>query len=203
MAKERKILYEGKFKRLVYENGWEFVERVNCSGVVVILAVTNNAELVLVEQLRVPVGRKVIELPAGLVNDLPHKSGEKDVEAARRELIEETGYDAEKFDLMFIMPASPAFCGEMISVFRARGLKKVGSGGGDHLESITPHVVPLKSIDQWLEQKKEEGNLVDSKVYMMLYLLEKERAIWSSAGRALGRMAPRGRRRLANKRTPS
>jgi len=175
VTKERKILYEGKFKRLVSERGWEFVERVNCSGVVVILAITNNAELVLVEQLRVPVGRKVIELPAGLVNDLPHKKNEKDIEAAHRELIEETGYEAEKLDLMFVMAASPAFCGEMISVFRARGLKKVGDGGGDHLESITPHVVPLKSIDRWLEQKKEEGNLVDSKVYMMLYLLEKER----------------------------
>lgn len=177
MTAIRRILYEGKFKRLVCENGWEFVERVNCTGVVVIVAVTDNAELVLVEQLRVPVGKRVIELPAGLVNDLPDRNDESLIEAAQRELIEETGYQAKTLDLMFVMPASPAFCGEMITVFRARGLKKVGDGGGDHMESITPHAVPLKSIDSWLEQKKKEGNFIDSKVYMMLYLLEKERTL--------------------------
>ncbi|MBI4430944.1 MAG: NUDIX hydrolase [Candidatus Omnitrophica bacterium] len=172
---DRKILYEGKFKRLVIENGWEYVERMNCLDVVAILAVTQNDELVLVEQLRIPVGKNVVELPAGLVDDKPHLNGETLEDAARRELLEETGYSAKKLIPMMVMPASPALCREMITVFRAGGLEKVGSGGGDHLESIIPHAVKLDKIDVWLEKKKAEGGLIDPKVYTALYFLEKER----------------------------
>lgn len=171
---ERKTLYEGKYKRLISEKGWEYVERVNCGGVVAILAVTNKRELILVEQLRIPVGCNVVELPAGLVNDRPEHPEESMVEAAHRELVEETGYQAEKLVPMMNMPANPALCREMISVFRAVGLKKVSEGGGDHLESIVPHAVNLDTIDDWLESKKMAGCLVDPKVYAALYFLRNE-----------------------------
>ena len=171
---ERKTLFEGKYKRLVSEKGWEYVERVNCGGVVAILAVTDERELILVEQLRIPVGCNVIELPAGLVNDRPGYPEESMMEAAHRELVEETGYQAEKLVPMMNMPANPALCREMISVFRAIGLKKVSDGGGDHLESIVPHAVKLNAIDDWLESMKKTGRLIDPKVYAALYFLRKE-----------------------------
>ena len=63
---EKKSLHKGRFLAMFERGGWEYVDRVGASGVVVILAVTDANELVLVEQHRVPVGASVIELPAGL-----------------------------------------------------------------------------------------------------------------------------------------
>ena len=85
-------LGEGRFLRLVRRNGWEFVQRIGVDGVVAIVAVTGDRELVVVEQKRPAVGRTVLDLPAGLAGDV---DGEDSLEAAaRRELEEETGFVA-------------------------------------------------------------------------------------------------------------
>jgi 8-oxo-dGTP pyrophosphatase MutT (NUDIX family) len=92
MPQDRRILAEGKFLRLVVENGWEWVERRNTQGAVVIAAITEHNEIVLIEQYRIPLAARVIELPAGLAGDEPGSRHEALIEAARRELLEETGY---------------------------------------------------------------------------------------------------------------
>ncbi len=86
------VLAEGKYLRFLSEGGWEYVIRPHSTGVVVIVAVTPARELILVEQHRVAVHASVIELPAGLVGDTSALRGEPLETAARRELIEETGY---------------------------------------------------------------------------------------------------------------
>lgn len=168
MAKylKKQILGEGRFLRLVSQNGWEYALRPKISGIVVMIPITENDEIILVEQHRVPVGASVIELPAGLAGDIPGRENEALVEAAQRELEEETGYQARSFELMMSGPPSPGISSEIVHIYLATQLKKVGSGGGDDSEDITVHCVPCKQIQAWLKEKADEGALIDPKVYM-------------------------------------
>jgi ADP-ribose pyrophosphatase len=164
------ILYEGDFIRVRKQDHWEYVERCQASGVVAILAVTDNQELILVEQFRVPVNKRVIATPAGLAGDIEGREGESLVEAARRELQEETGFEAQAMEYLTAGPTTAGLSTEIVTLFRARGLKKVSCGGGDNSESIQVHVVPLANLTLWLEDKRREGCLVDYKVYAALFL---------------------------------
>ena len=76
-------------------DGWEYVSRSRGRNVVGIVAVTADDELVLVEQFRPPVNNRVLELPAGLVAD--EDAEEDPLNAARRELLEETGYVSDSW----------------------------------------------------------------------------------------------------------
>ena len=166
-------LYEGKYKRFVSKDGWEFVERVNCFGIVAILAMNSDRKIILVEQFRVPVGKNVIEFPAGLADGANGNEGESLEEAAKRELLEETGYEAKQMIFCNQGPISSASSADLMTVFLAVGLKKVSKGGGDATESITIHEVDVDEVDSWLEIKEKEGILIDSKVYAGLYILKK------------------------------
>ena len=77
-------LYTGKFLALVKEGQWEYAARTNATGAAIIIAVTEEQNLLLVEQYRIPVHARTIELPAGIIGDEPGSSDEARVEAARR-----------------------------------------------------------------------------------------------------------------------
>lgn len=171
--KQKKILAGGSYLRMVEKNGWEFFERVNCNGLVVIVAITPAGNIIFTEQLRVPQGRNVIEFPAGLANDLKPAQNESLQTAAKRELLEETGYVAKRWVKLTQGPTSSGSSTEVITLFLARGLQKVGAGGGDHTESIIVHEVPLAKVDGWLAQKQRTGRLIDPKIYAGLYFLQK------------------------------
>lgn len=166
------ILYKGKYLNLLQEENWEYVQRNNCSGVVVIVAMTKDNRVLFVEQYRQPVRAKVIEFPAGLVNDQVSHDPETMQAAARRELFEETGYDAEHPELLVEGPVSSGLSTEMITFFQALDVEKKGPGGGDTSESIVVHEVPLKEADLWLYEMERQGYLVDPKVYTGLYFLK-------------------------------
>jgi len=155
------------------KGSWEFVERSNCSGVVIIVPVTDDGKIVLLEQFRVPVSAPVIEFPAGLVNDVKSSKPETDKTAARRELLEETGYTARRLVKVVDGPAGAGSSRGMMTMFLAFGLKKVGDGGGDETEFIESHEIALSRVHGWLERKKKEGCLVDLKIYTGLYFLSK------------------------------
>lgn len=98
---DKKIVWEGNYLRTVILNykdasgkdrKWEAVERVNCNGIVVIIPVTRQGEFLMIRQFRPVLNNFVIEFPAGL-ND----KNEDLIEAARRELVEETGYTSDDF----------------------------------------------------------------------------------------------------------
>jgi ADP-ribose pyrophosphatase len=168
---KKEVLASGKFLSFVKLDGYEMVERKNCTGVVVILPITEQNELVLVEQYRLPVKKRCIELPAGLVNDIQGAAQESMQDAAKRELVEETGYEAREMRYMADWATSCGMTSEMVQVYQALGLTKVGAGGGDEQEDITVHVVPIKGIKNWFDQKTREGLLVDPKIYATLYLI--------------------------------
>jgi ADP-ribose pyrophosphatase len=169
-----KTLGEGRFLRLKrMESGWEFVERTNCTWAVVIAALTDQREVVFVEQLRPPVGGPVIELPAGLIGDGAAQGDESWREAAERELEEETGFAAAELVEVARGPISPGLSTESIVLVRATGLRRISSGGGVKNEAITIHLVPLPDVDQWLARRAADGALVDPKLYAGLYFLQR------------------------------
>jgi ADP-ribose diphosphatase len=167
-------LHTGKFLSLVKEGHWEYAERVNATGAGVIVAVTNDQKILLVEQYRIPVHARTIELPAGIIGDEAGCSNESHAEAARRELREETGYDAEQIEILTTGPSSGGLTSELVTLFRASRLRRVGAGGGIAHENITVHEVPLKDVFTWLATKAKADVLIEPKVYAGLYFLLKD-----------------------------
>ncbi|MBP9853644.1 MAG: NUDIX hydrolase [Candidatus Omnitrophica bacterium] len=168
----KKILVEGRFLRFVKTADWEYVERINCSDIVIIVAMTEDEKVILVEQYRPPVKKFVIEFPAGLINDQPSRKHESIMAGAKRELLEETGYRAKKMVKITDGPTSGGSSADIVTIFRAYGLEKVGQGGGDETEAIKIHEVPIRNIDRWLQNQGKKGRLIEPKIYTGLYFLK-------------------------------
>lgn len=120
-------LCRGKFLELLKEGRWEYVRRVNASGAVMIVAVTKEGELLLVEEYRVPLHARTVGLPAGISGD---EGEESTLQSARRELEEETGYRADSWTYLFAGPSSPGLTTEMVSFYLAEDLHRISAGGG-------------------------------------------------------------------------
>ncbi len=164
-------LCSSQFLNLIREGHWEYVDRVNATGSALIVAVTAEDKLLLVEQYRIPVHARTIELPAGIIGDEPGKSLESHAEAARRELLEETGYSAGRVEALTIGPACSGLTSERATLFRATDLKRVNAGGGVDNENITVHEVALSDVVAWLETRAKVGVLIDPKVYAGLFFI--------------------------------
>lgn len=169
MNKTQSIMTTGRFIECVAAEGWEWVRRTNTTGAVGIVAITDDDELVLIDQHRIPVGKRVIELPAGLAGDSKDTHGEAFEAAAKRELIEETGYDAADMRHLLDGLSSAGLTDECITLFLATKLKKVGDGGGDHAEDINVHVIPLHAVHGWVQSRMNAGYGVDFKVFAGLF----------------------------------
>lgn len=161
----RVVEWEGKYLRIVRDGRWEFVER--CGGVhAVVIIAEHDGKVVLVEQARVPLGgRKCIEMPAGLVGDEDDKGVE---ETAIKELEEETGFTADHIEVIGEFFSSPGMVAEGFTLVRARGLRRVGEGGGNDHEEIEVHLVPRDDIPAFVERKRAEGCAIDTKMLLLL-----------------------------------
>jgi ADP-ribose pyrophosphatase len=168
------VIGEGRFLRLVVRRGWEMAERKAVTEIAVIVAVTPAGELLLVEQHREAVGGTVLELPAGLAGDEPGREHEPLEEAARRELLEETGWDCERVERLSAGPPSSGMSSEVVTLLRAHGLSRRGEGGGTADEGITVHAVPLGEAPEWLRERERGGTLVDPKVWAGLWFAERQ-----------------------------
>jgi len=166
-----KPVYAGQHLSMVVRDDWEFVVRNTGRPAVGIVAITNAGHVVLAEQYRPPVGRRVVELPAGLTGDIAGEEHEAFLEAARRELLEETGYIAERWTELGSGYSSAGLTDESIVLFLAESLTKQGPGGGDDSEDITVHEVPRESIVGWLNERNMP---VDLKLLAALYAAEHE-----------------------------
>ena len=153
-----KPIFQGKHVLVLARGDWEFVERKKGKEAVAVIAETEDGELILTEQFRAPVNGNVIDFPAGLVGD----EGSNDPkETAKRELEEETGYTCDSVELVVKGPTSPGITSEIVSIYRAKGVRKIGPGGGVGSEKITVHRVPLHEVQEWLKQQKA---LIDLKL---------------------------------------
>ena len=167
----KQTLYEGEWLRLVRIDHWESCERTHGQGMaVIIIAVTPTDDVLFVEQYRVPLGARTIEMPAGLVGD-DHDEDTLEA-AARRELVEETGWQPGSVEVLLVGPTSAGMSNERIAFVRARDLRKVGDGGGVDNEDIVVHAVPRKQAPAWLMRKHAEGFELDLKLWAGLWMLE-------------------------------
>ena len=172
MNETSEVLYEGEWLRLVRRGHWESCERTHGKDglAVLVIAVTPDDQVLFVEQYRVPLGARTIEMPAGLVGD---DDAEDTLEAAaRRELIEETGWEAGRIDVLLVGPTSSGMSNERIAFARARDLRRVGDGGGVDNENITVHQVPRAQAPAWLMRKHAEGFELDLKLWAGLWMIE-------------------------------
>lgn len=161
-----KTVFEGKHLFVRERDDWQYVERKQAREAVAVLAETDEGELILTEQQRKPLDARVIDFPAGLVGD---EEGTSDPEAtAKKELEEETGYTCDSVELLARGPSSPGITSEIVSLYRARGVRKQGEGGGVGGENITVHVIPRGSVREWLRDKEREGVLTDLKLGIYL-----------------------------------
>lgn len=158
--------------QMVRQGRWEYARRHTCDGAVAVVASTEDGELVLVEQYRVPMGQLCVELPAGLVGDTEADKGEAMLDAAKRELLEETGYTASTFEHLYPIATSPGLSNEIIDLFRATGLTKEHDGGGVDDENITVHTININELEHWLDQQRADGKVIDVKVYFALAYLQ-------------------------------
>jgi ADP-ribose pyrophosphatase len=159
------VMCEGKFVRLVKRGKWEFASRARNINAVVILA-EHDGKVILIDQPRVPLGARCVELPAGLVGDIDSSAT---VEAtAVTELEEETGFRAERIEVLGEFYASPGMVSESFILVRAHGVRRIGDGGGDENEDINVHLVARADIPNFIEQKRAEGFGIDVKLLMFL-----------------------------------
>ena len=166
-----KVVYEGKYQRMVVRGSWEYSERTHAGGLAaIIIAVTPQDEVLFVEQFRVPLQALTIEMPAGLVGDIT--AGESIEASAIRELEEETGWTADHAEVLMIGPTSSGASSEKIAFVRATGLRRVGEGGGVDDEDIIVHAVPRAQAPAWLMRKRAEGFELDLKLWAGLWMIE-------------------------------
>jgi ADP-ribose pyrophosphatase len=173
----RKVVWKGSFMsaiEITYRDAhgvirtWEALERVGIAGIVVMVAITPSGNVLLEKQFRPPLGRDVIELPAGLVD-----FGESMEEAARRELIEETGWTANKLTFLAEGPISTGASTEALRAYLCTNLEHVGKNGGDDNEIIEVIEVPIENAQSFLRNEQMHGMLVDLKVFGLIELARK------------------------------
>lgn len=168
--------WSGNYLAIHQEGRWEYVSRVRGIGAAVILAIDRDEagdHVILVEQYRVPLKANCIELPAGLVGDT--SNGEDPADAAARELEEETGYRADRLELLGRFCSSPGMTSETFLMVQATELEKVGPGGGTDHENIVVHRVELAEISKFIAEKRTEGCIIDVRILTLLgtgYLTE-------------------------------
>ena len=165
MSEAAETAWEGRFIVVKKQGSWEYVARARGIQAAVILAI-DDGDVVLVEQYRVPLGQRCLELPAGLVGD--GEEGESVETSAARELEEETGYRPDHVEPLGYFYSSPGMVSEGFTLVRATGLTRVSDGGGIEGEDIVVHHVPLAGIVDFIAAKRAEGVAIDVRILLLL-----------------------------------
>ncbi len=160
------VHWQGKYIVAKTRGRWEYVSRARGIRAAVIIAIDPEDHVILVEQYRVPLGRACIELPAGLIGD--ETEGEDPIEAAARELEEETGYRAGRIEVLGEFHSSPGMVSESFTLLRAHDLVQVGPGGGTESEQITVHRVPRNDLPAFIAERRAKGDAMDVKLLLLL-----------------------------------
>ncbi|MBS0481230.1 MAG: NUDIX hydrolase [Proteobacteria bacterium] len=163
-----RTVWSGNFISAKVKGKWEYVSRTRGIKAAVILAIDADDHVLLVEQLRVPLGRPTIELPAGLIGDHAADADEDVTTAANRELEEETGYRAARMEIIGEFYSSPGMVTEGFTLLRAHNLHQVGPGGGVDGEDITVHRVPRSRIAEFVADQRSRGLGIDVRLLLLL-----------------------------------
>jgi ADP-ribose pyrophosphatase len=158
-------MWKGKYITAVKQGRWEYVCRTGGIGAVVIIA-ESDGKILLVEQYRVPVGARCLELPAGLVGD---EDEDASVEStAVKELEEETGFTAGRIEILGEFQSSPGMLSESFTLVRVHDVRKVGKGGGTAHEDIAVHLVEREDLPDFVQSRRRSGVAIDVKLLLFL-----------------------------------
>jgi ADP-ribose pyrophosphatase len=146
---DREIVFKGSFVEVVRKDGKEIVEH----GDAVAIVPVREGHVTLVRQQRVAAGGKVLELPAGILED-----GESPLVSARRELREETGLHGGEWVEVATFFSSPGFTDERIHLFIATGLEQ-GEASPEESEDLELVRVPLAEIPSLIEEIEDAKTL--------------------------------------------
>lgn len=141
----REVTYRGNVWEISreifkYESGTLTRDYLRHPGAVAVVAINESREVLLISQYRHPVGQTMVEIPAGLLDDM----NESAADAAARELLEETGYKANKWHVLLDMCTTPGSSSEAIRIFLATDLRFEPD------ETYTPHAEETE-IKVWFE----------------------------------------------------
>lgn len=155
------VLLHVRRDRVRLPDGREAVrEWIDHPGAVLIVAQLGDGGIVFVRQFRYPVGRVLLELPAGRIDP-----GEEPEACARRELREETGYEARQWQQLGAIDTCVGYANERIDIFMARDLTAVGARPDDdefvEVESLSP-----EKADEYARS----GRITDAKTIAALFL---------------------------------
>ncbi len=160
-----RVMWAGKFIRAMKKGRWEFASRTDDIRAVVIIA-EHEGRVILIDQPRVAVGGRCLELPAGLIGDTdPDATVES---TAVKELEEETGYTAGRIERLGDFHASPGMLSESFTLVRAHDVRRSGEGGGDAHEDINVHMVAREDIPDFVRRMRDEGFAIDVKLLLFL-----------------------------------
>ncbi len=136
-------------------------EYIHHPGAVAIVPLLDDGRVVLVKQCRYPLRTLLWEIPAG---KLDHGEGEDPLDCARRELSEETGYEAQNWQHLVSIATTPGFSDEIIHLYKAWGLQKFAQHTDEDefigVQAFTP---------QQLRAMIAAGELYDAKTLCALY----------------------------------
>ena len=164
-----RVVYDGKLLKVrkdtvsLPDGGSAEREWIEHPGAVAVLAVTGAGELVMERQFRYPLGRDMIEVPAGKID-----RGEDPLATAKRELMEETGYSAAEWSHIATIHLAIGYSNERIEIYLAKELKaeKARLDAEEFLEVFT---LPLSTALAWVR----EGRITDAKTVSSLFWAEK------------------------------
>lgn len=163
-------IYEGAILNLRRDKvtaagGQAYREIVEHNGAVAIVPITNEGRVVMVEQYRYPMGRVILEIPAGKIDE-----GETDpVAAADRELREETGYTAGNLQYLGKISPSVAYTEEVIHLYAAIGLTP------GETEFDTDEALDIIEYDfEEIYKMAAEGKLVDAKTIAAIFMAKEQ-----------------------------
>jgi len=167
---KREVLYKGRVFDLVvdqveYPSGNRAVrEIVHHTGGAVVVPMLADGRVVFVKQLRYPLDKQILELPAGRLSP-----SEDPQAAAARELEEETGWVAGELEKLTSIYTTPGFCDEELHIYLATGLHESPRGHSreEGEFSMTVHLIPLNEAIRMVEA----GKIQDSKTIIGLLLV--------------------------------
>ena len=169
---KREVLYRGRVFDLIvdevaYPSGNTSIrEIVHHPGGAVAVPLLDDGRVVLVRQLRYPLGAQILELPAGKLSP-----GEDPRSAAARELEEETGWVAGKLEKLTSIYTTPGFCDEELHIYLATDLKRAPGGPKREEGEFTMTVENISLPDAI--RMAEQGELRDGKTIVGLLLAGK------------------------------
>ena len=167
---DSRLEFEGVFLRLYVDHvqsadGHKGTrEYLRHPGAVMIIPLLDAGQVLLERQFRYPLGRSIVEFPAGKID-----AGEVPFECAKRELLEETGYTARRWSYLGGLHNAIAYSDEKIEIFLAEDLERTGDAAPDAGETLEVFEASWRQLLEWIR----DGSVTDVKTMVGAFWLEK------------------------------